>query len=772
MTNISISQHARSRLARSTPDSNGSASRLRTPAKRIKTVSIATSVRPTAPQSSQLQYVTRAVATVEAAVVQLFDDASTIRDESAVSREEAYSRVESIVKLGESEKLSNTVFRVFRKTAQGRFDSLKNESTKDGLTATVLKCEKYMERLKVADSMLLYLDQAYLQAQGKSVYQSGIEALRNELDSSKASLFSAFTNVLVQVRQGGDRKLFVLLERTAHVLNECSKELYAQLVAFVDEAHETYMSGEFQDAFGGSIKGYITAMLDQQHALAAGLHNLSNDNIIKTSLSHLPEKLVQLGVDCNTSLIKSGMAMTIISNNTDIAHLLARVSICIQSPTFYDPITTVIESKLPYILSQPHVVKELARLHRHIHSFIQIQSKYAPGMDTLLKRQANSAWVATINAEPSRDRIVSKALLKQADLVLRKPEQQPDGGVDLDDIAAVFATLEDQDTFLKLYQGDLSRRLIGRRSALASESLLVGKFGEVCGQYRTDALETMIRDTQRSDDLTNEFRVFRISMSSSVDQLVGKLNFRVTVGTSGKWPEAQSHNIKLARSLRAVQKRYETFYESGHAGRKLQWAVGLDMLVMRGRFGRQQVELSVNMFQATILLLFNKDDEGKLTYKDLREQSGLDTPLLNSTLDSLCFCATPILQSSRTTQATHWTDHDVFSAVPDLPPSTTRLLLASSKSLPGHHRHRHDDAYLDAQLARPRTLHIQASIVRHMKSARTLARVALYKLVCADFRARGGVSDGEFGKAVEGLMKEGGQYIARGENEDEYIYCI
>lgn len=63
------------------------------------------------------------------------------------------------------------------------------------------------------------------------------------------------------------------------------------------------------------------------------------------------------------------------------------------------------------------------------------------------------------------------------------------------------------------------------------------------------------------------------------------------------------------------------YYKSKHQGRILDWDHALGTAVLRARFKAGEKELSVSLYQAVILLLFN--DETKITYADIKDQTRL-----------------------------------------------------------------------------------------------------------------------------------------------------
>jgi cullin 4 len=67
--------------------------------------------------------------------------------------------------------------------------------------------------------------------------------------------------------------------------------------------------------------------------------------------------------------------------------------------------------------------------------------------------------------------------------------------------------------------------------------------------------------------------------------------------------------------------RYSTYYQAKHKPRKLDWFHSLGTATLTARFPKGEKELSVSLYQATILLLFN--DVAKMGYKEIKQQTSM-----------------------------------------------------------------------------------------------------------------------------------------------------
>lgn len=64
---------------------------------------------------------------------------------------------------------------------------------------------------------------------------------------------------------------------------------------------------------------------------------------------------------------------------------------------------------------------------------------------------------------------------------------------------------------------------------------------------------------------------------------------------------------------------YTTFYKAKHQGHKLEWDHSLGTATLRARFNVGNKDLTVSLYQAVVLLLFN--DEAEIGYKTILEST-------------------------------------------------------------------------------------------------------------------------------------------------------
>ncbi len=70
-------------------------------------------------------------------------------------------------------------------------------------------------------------------------------------------------------------------------------------------------------------------------------------------------------------------------------------------------------------------------------------------------------------------------------------------------------------------------------------------------------------------------------------------------------------------------RRYVLFYKTKHQGHKLDWDHSLGTASLRARFKAAEKELSVSLYQAVVLLLFNEGEQ--IPFAEIKSQIRMGT---------------------------------------------------------------------------------------------------------------------------------------------------
>ncbi|KAJ7693671.1 Cullin-4B [Mycena rosella] len=192
----------------------------------------------------------------------------------------------------------------------------------------------------------------------------------------------------------------------------------------------------------------------------------------------------------------------------------------------------------------------------------------------------------------------------------------------------LYRFTDDKDVFRGFYLRALSKRLLLEKSA--SHDFEAAVLKKLRDEYDPEfsAGEELFSDLALSREAMVEYHA-KLPPDSE-----GR-NLSVMVLKQGAWPYSKEPNntLNLPPSMELELKAFEVFYKNKHTGRSLQWQTSVATATITARFKAGKKELSVSLYQAAILLLFN--DSTELSFAQILEQTSLNDPLLRLTLQSL-----------------------------------------------------------------------------------------------------------------------------------------
>ena len=182
----------------------------------------------------------------------------------------------------------------------------------------------------------------------------------------------------------------------------------------------------------------------------------------------------------------------------------------------------------------------------------------------------------------------------------------------LEKVVRLLAYVSDKDLFGEFYRKKLSKRLLFDQSANDDhERSILAKLKHQCGAQFTSKMEGMVTDLQLARDTQASFDGWL-----AIDETRAPgVDLAVTVLTTGFWPTYKFTELALPTEMVRCVETFKTFYEERTKHRKLTWIYALGTLTVKGAFDAKPIELHVSPFQASALLLFNKEDT--LSYGDI-----------------------------------------------------------------------------------------------------------------------------------------------------------
>ncbi|KAI0367469.1 Cullin-4B [Pilatotrama ljubarskyi] len=355
----------------------------------------------------------------------------------------------------------------------------------------------------------------------------------------------------------------------------------------------------------------------------------------------------------------------------------------------------------------------------------------------------------------------AEMIAKHMDKAMRrgqKGKRDEDYAAELDEVLGLYRYTDDKDVFRAFYTRALAKRLLlGRSASDDFERAVLKKLKE---QYDPEfgTSDNMFTDLALSRDLMQDFLEYRRKKGS-----VGsaqKLN--VMVLQRSNWPfTARKQDIDLPVWMQDDLVDYAEFYKKKHQGRKLDWDHALGTATLKARFKAGEKELSVSLYQAAILLLFN--EETTISYGDIKAQTGLEDAELQRTLQSLACGKKRVLRKHPLGKDVNATD--VFHFNGEFTDARYQVHINSiqAKETPEETKRTQSSIEADRKHA------LDAAIVRVMKGKKELSYEQLKTATIEAVKKHFVPEVGMIKQRIQGLVEQ--EYLRRDEEDmNKYIY--
>jgi len=372
-------------------------------------------------------------------------------------------------------------------------------------------------------------------------------------------------------------------------------------------------------------------------------------------------------------------------------------------------------------------------------------------------------------------------------------EQEAD--THINKIITVFRYLQDKDIFEDFYRRALGKRLLQNKSLSDElEKMFVAKLKAECGYQFTSKLEGMFNDMRISKDTMSSFKANRRGAFSPVQggatpnsqsatpnsrcaapNTPGAspgagpkpIDIDVDVLTTGYWPTQNDPTCQLPDSIESAISNFEAFYFKKHTGRKLAWKTCEGSCEMKATFGGgRRHDLIVSTYQMCILMLFNESET--ITLSDIRSKTNIPEAELRRHLISLCTSRHKILKKKSKGKAI--TEDDSFTLNNDYTSNMKRVKIPlvsmkeTEKTGDGG-----KDSNVSKALEEARKLSVEASIVRIMKSRKSLNHNALVAECNKQVLQRFSPTPQFIKQRIESLIER--EYLERSEDDPKmYLY--
>lgn len=377
--------------------------------------------------------------------------------------------------------------------------------------------------------------------------------------------------------------------------------------------------------------------------------------------------------------------------------------------------------------------------------------------DAMFLYSVKESFETFINSRRSRP---AELLARFMDAKLRAAAKKPEHDLDelIDRLFVIFRYIQEKDIFESFYKKHLSRRLLlGRNVSLDVENSIISKLKQECGAGFTKDLESMFKDMEISRELATDFKKSDDYPSS------GDISFNVNILAQGTWPSYPTCQVILPAHMREYQASFEKYYATKFKGKRLIWQNFLGSCTMKAYFPSGVKDLSINLLQAAVLLLFN--DAFTLSYTDIIAATGMDAKELKRTLLSLTSGQHQLLlkkDDNDSTATQEISPLDTFIYNSEFVSSSSRLKVSVPQADPSADDNRKGSstkALLDQQHQ------IEAAIVRIMKTNKKLSHDELWHELIRQLGFTPEVADMK--KRIESLIDR--DYLGR-DKDDANVY--
>ncbi|XP_074568114.1 cullin-4-like [Curcuma longa] len=322
----------------------------------------------------------------------------------------------------------------------------------------------------------------------------------------------------------------------------------------------------------------------------------------------------------------------------------------------------------------------------------------------------------------------------------------------LDKVLVLFRFIQGKDVFEAFYKKDLAKRLLlGKSASIDAEKSMITKLKTECGSQFTNKLEGMFKDIGLSKEINDSFK----QSSQARTKLPTGIEMSVHVLTTGYWPTYPPMDIRLPHELNVYQDIFKEFYLSKYHGRRLMWQNSLGHCVLKAEFPKGKKELSVSLFQAVVLMLFN--DTQKLNFQDIKDATGIEDKELRRTLQSLACGKFRVLQKSPKGREIEDEDSFVFNEEFNAPLYRIKVNAIQMKETVEENTSTTERVFQDRQYQ------VDAAIVRVMKTRKVLSHTLLITELFQQLKFP--IKPADLKKRIESLIDR--EYLERDKNNPQ-----
>ncbi|RPA95944.1 Cullin-domain-containing protein [Choiromyces venosus 120613-1] len=701
---------------------------------------------------------------LEAALTAIFESSKI-----STSLEELYRGTENICRADRAGELYNKLKACCDAYISDRLKHsiMTSGSWKDDVVKCVVSAwEKWNDQLGMIRSIFLYLDRSYLLTNAgpklQPIEPTGLDIFRRHIVLAK-EIETKFMNGIMTLFERDRQQLPInssLLSSAIRMVD--SLDLYTSNF----EPRFLLMSREYYDRLGvleatsNSLAEYLDECSQQLYKESLRCERYHLDPLTKRSIRLILEETLlinQLPILTDQRSIEELFQKQDHKSLTILYGLLDRIgepSSHLRSP-WEKYILEVGRSIIEDEGRENEMVQRLLELKDSLDTFVRVPFK---GDDTLAYSLRESFGTFLNSRTKERSEMLNskpaEMIAKYVDMLLKGGARGASTGTpgdedtrlahSLEQVLDLFRFIQGKDVFEAFYKRDLARRLLMDRSASRdAERNMLTKLKNECGSGFTQNLESMFKDIEISRDAISHFKNTRNYTENARD-----IDLNVLVLSQSAWPTYEEVPVIIPVKMAQYLESYKNVYCEKHSGRKLMWRHALSHCILRARFAQGvNRELVLSVLQAVVLLLFNDVGAGAyLSYRQIKEGTGLDDKQLIRTLQSLACAKYRVLQKK--TKGKDILPTDNFRVNQNF--SDPKFRIKINQIQLKETKEEKEETF--ERVAMDRQYETQAAITRIMKARKKLRHNDLIQMTIDQTKSRGTLDVPEIKKQIERLI--------------------
>lgn len=565
------------------------------------------------------------------------------RNSSSLRYEEVYRYCYNLVLQKKSDFLYQSIKEAISRHLNKSVEIITNSSSDVLLQTVVTEWNKHLLSFDLIQKVCLYMDSNYCKQRHKpTVFVLSLQLFRDLVlfqDSIRNQACQKLLDLIKRERIGFviDRDLVKeFLSMMVSLSRGCedSIKVYEDEfeVHFFQETEKFYRSEAQLYLSSNSCLEYIQRVEDRLSQESVRLNNYLSSSSELGLKTILYTQLIVQNATVLMEMANSGVKYMVENQKLeDIKKLYSLFSLVGSTlDLLRDFVGKLIVENGDLILGDPENGKDSISFVRHI---FDLKDKYdqiiesSMNGDKKMHKKLKDSFEEFIN----RDNRCASYLAGFVDELIKNRLQglsESEIETKVEKIIIIFRYITDKDIFESYYKNLLSKRLIN--SKLLSDEVdrtLIAKLKAECGYQFTSKLEGMLLDIKMSENINSDYR-------HSVEFTKNSHDMDILLLTVGYWPFQTSSSINLPPEIQLSCSHFLQFYSERNSGRKISWLTNLGSIDLKANFPEGRKEFNVTVYQATMLLLFNRKESYSLD--EIRQVTNIPEIELKRHLLSLC----------------------------------------------------------------------------------------------------------------------------------------